>query len=305
MAHSSMRSAVPIFSSSVVLPKESSTKSSEALDFLGNGKPARGSWLAPRLPDSARETVFSRASSVKTLENAKPGRLSDIVLMPAPTLFLSLKESTLPSFASTLTPVVELRNISKQDALPLSRFASITTALSKSFSILEFFQHRVLVTIRELDALYAISPDFLRQYGLVHRFEFEFFEEGRLVGKRENPFYSEPSGFVKAGVHEARPYAAAARVLSYREGPYLGQILPAYMESGDAHDRSARFENVKIPKIRIYLVKRPVEHLALPGVELHHVVYVFCVFKKSLPYQYFLPFIAFILLSGLRNLPRT
>ena len=113
-----MRSAIFIFSSSVVLPKESSSKSSEALDFFGKGKLTRGSWLALRLPDKAKKRSFPRASSVKTLENAKPGRLSDIVLMPAPMLFFLLKESTLPSFASTLTPVVEFRNISKLDALP-------------------------------------------------------------------------------------------------------------------------------------------------------------------------------------------
>jgi len=138
--------------------------------------------------------------------------------------------------------------------------------------------HCNLVTVGELHAIDAISPDFLRQFGFVHDSETEQTEEFRLVGKTEHSLYPQFAGFIETGPHQPGADPVPGSLFQYRNRPQLGEVLPHDMECAGAYELPFLLEDIEVAHRLIKFGQGAGQHVTTAGVmgkELLNALYVF------------------------------
>ncbi len=120
---------------------------------------------------------------------------------------------------------------------------------------------RGFVTVREFNAVEAISPYFMRQFLLVHFGKTELLEKCGLVRKHKHSCHLEISRFMKALPDEFGADAALQAVLTDGERPELSQSVPTDVKGAYPDERTVLFIDMEITQMLIQLIERPRKHL--------------------------------------------
>src|SRR5574341_1018423 len=120
---------------------------------------------------------------------------------------------------------------------------------------------RGLVAIRELDAVEAVGPYFMRQLFFIHVRKTELSEKPGLVGQHKHPFHFKLGGLRQALLDQRGADSAPGPVLPHRERAYLGKAVPAHMQSAHARKRSVFLVYIKIAQVFVEFIERTRQHL--------------------------------------------